>query len=192
MKACSPEWRRRWLDNHLALEPYHKGVRLIEDSLWRFCCGFADTPARGRRLVLYGNNGCGKSRCARRVKRWVDTRAIDMPLTLHDDNACLCRAMLINWAERVDELKAGDWSIEPLLDADLLIVDDIGAEHDPSKVGLEKLYLILERREFQWTLITTNKSPSAWEKAFERRVADRLFRNAEHVDLSEMPSYATT
>ena len=97
---------------------------------------------------------------------------------------------MVNWPRRVDEMKAGDWSVDGLEEADLLILDDVGAEHDPSKVGLEKLYLILERREWRWTIVTTNEAPQFWEEKFERRIADRLMRNCEHVDLSDLPSYA--
>jgi DNA replication protein DnaC len=163
----------------------------MESAVWKFCQAFAQNPNRGTRLVLFGNNGNGKSKTLRSIKRWIKDRAIDLPLVMHDDNASLCNCLLVNWAEQVNYFKAGNWEIDDMLETDLLMIDDIGAEHDPTKFGLEKLYLILERREFRWTIITTNLSPDAWEHRFERRIADRLFRNFEHVDLSELPSYST-
>lgn len=122
----------------------------------------------------------------------MQERAIDLPLSEHDDEIALCTCLLVNWAKRVDDFKAGSWDVEELLDADLLVIDDLGAEHDPSKAGAEKLYYVLERRECRWTLITSNYGPNQWEQRFERRIADRLFRNCEHLDLSELPSFSTT
>jgi hypothetical protein len=44
-----------------------------------------------------------------------------------------------------------------------LIIDDLGAGHDPSGVGTDKLCQVLSRREEMWTLITTNIMPVAWQ-----------------------------
>ena len=129
----------------------------------------------------------------RAIRRFVQDRAIDLPLVMsRSGDAALITCKLVNWAQQVDDWrKDQSWDIDEHLDATVLLIDDIGAEHDPSKVGLEKLYLILERREWRWTMITTNKEPAAWEESFERRIADRLFRNSDHVDLSKLPSFST-
>lgn len=193
MRTASPPWKAKWLKARLGLNHYHPDVSVLEEAFWKFCVGFASCPLRGKRLVVYGNNGTGKSKVARALKRFVSDRALDIPLVMNDeDEACLVTCMLVNWAQQVDEFKReGDWDIESHLRTPLLILDDIGAEHDPSRIGLEKLYLILERREWRWTFITTNKTPEQWENAFERRIADRLFRNCDHVDLSNLPSFAS-
>lgn len=161
--------------------------------MWRLAVDFAQCPARGRRVVAYGTNGQGKSRVCRALWRWIRDRAIDLPLVMHNNNPSLCTCELAWWPSCVDRFKdTQDWSIEDFLDADLLLIDDLGAEHDPTRAGLSKMYQILEERENRWTWITTNIAPESWEERFERRIADRLFRNCEHVDLSQLPSYAVS
>jgi DNA replication protein DnaC len=177
----------------MAMQRYHPDVAALEDAVFRFCQGIALNPNRGKRFVLYGNNGNGKSRSLRVVSRFIKDRGMELALENYQRGAVNynvnCR--LINWAKQLDEWRSSqEWSIEDLVEATVLLIDDIGAEHDPSKVGMEKLYLLLEEREWKWTMITTNKAPASWEQAFERRVSDRLFRNAEHVDLSRLPSFA--
>lgn len=200
MRSASAKWRETWIKQRLAMVRYHHDVSKLEEAIWKFCIGIATSPGRGKRFVVYGNNGNGKSRCMRAVRRFIQDRAIDLPLVTNPNgDAGLVDCMLVNWAQQVDEWKKdGTWDVQEHINTNVLLIDDIGAEHDPSKVGLEKLYLILERREWKWTMITTNKHPegqagvpnSGWEQCFERRIADRLFRNAEHVDLSKLPSFA--
>lgn len=172
------------------MQHYHPDVLKLENAIWKFCLGFSKNPRRGNRVVIFGKNGNGKSKSVRAVKRWVNERAIDLPFVIHNDSVAMATCTLINWASQVDQFKNGDWDIEEFIETDLLIIDDVGAEHDPSKAGAQKLYLILERREWKWTIITTNSPPSAWNTKFELRLADRLFRNCEHVDLSELPSFS--
>lgn len=191
LRNPSPQWKANWVKQRLGLEPYHADVALLEDAVFRVCQGVAANPGRGKRLVMYGNNGNGKSRACRAMKRFIADRAMDLPLVMRNDNAALVECILVHWPSKVDRFKTGDWDIDDLLETDLLLLDDFGAEHDPSKAGLEKMYLILERREWKWTVLTTNVSPEFWEERFERRIADRLFRNCEHVDLSNLPSYST-
>jgi DNA replication protein DnaC len=75
--------------------------------------------------------------------------------------------------------------------APMLLLDELGGGHDPSRVGVDKLCQVLSRRETRWTLITTNILPAAWEQAFDRRVASRLLRNSTLVDLSDVPDFGT-
>lgn len=143
-----------------------------------------------RLLVLAGNPGCGKTRTARAFFQWASTHAIDA--------ICVAKAWprvpsvdMYRWPDITDGFKEGRYSvIEDMLDSDMLIIDDIGAEHDPSKNATDKLCQILSHREFKFTLMTTNIVPGAWWEKFEARVADRLLRNSTVVDLSNVGSYA--
>ncbi len=104
-------------------------------------------------------------------------------------------ATFSRWAETVDDFKKdeklGRAGILPeLMDADLLLLDDVGADDDPWKVGVNKLCQILNRRETKFTVITTNFPPDQWPQRFDTRIADRLLRNSEVVDLFGVPSYA--
>jgi DNA replication protein DnaC len=91
----------------------------------------------------------------------------------------------------VDDFKGGDYSVlGDMFEVDLLVIDDIGAEHDPSKSGVNKLCQILSRRETKFTVITSNISPAHWPERFDTRIADRLLRNSEVIELWSVPSYA--
>lgn len=190
MLNASAHWKQNWLEKRLSLELHHPSLNALQEAVWAFCCGFASNPSKGRKLVVYGNNGTGKSKCAKAVRRWVRDRAIELPLVAGEYGASLAECALVNWAERVNAFKSGDWDIEDLINCPMLILDDIGAEHDPSKCGAEKLYMILERREWKWTMITTNVITESWEARFERRISDRLLRNSVIVDLTKVPSYS--
>jgi DNA replication protein DnaC len=162
----------------------------MEDDLYQFCSEYAKNPRRGRRLVIFGENGSGKSHAVKAINFWANRIAMQIPLVDAEAGIRLADSCLVAWPRIVDDFKNGQWDLEDLFNSALLIVDDIGAEHDPSRVGIEKLYLLLERRAQKWTILTTNISPANWETKFERRIADRLFRNCQHIDLSEVPSYS--
>lgn len=190
-KPNSENSKRVWLDRWLAMEANHPQLEALENSIYGFCRDYARCPRRGRRMILYGENGCGKSHTANRVNHWANRIAMHIPLVDADQGIRLADSVIVNWPTVVDGFKTGQWDLEDLFECSLLIIDDIGAEHDPSRVGIEKLYLLLERRAQKWTLLTTNIHPANWETRFERRIADRLFRNCDHVDLTQVPSYST-
>lgn len=190
MRLGQETFKRNWINKRLNLDHHHPELIHLEESVWSFCRGVAMNPKAGKRYVVFGNNGVGKSKSAKAIYRFMRDRALDLPLVDADYGLRTCDCLLVNWAETVDNFKAGDWSIDHLIEATVLVLDDIGAEHDPSKVGVEKLYLILERREHKWTWITTNIIGDAWEERFERRISDRLNRNSFLVDLTKVPSYS--
>ncbi len=143
-------------------------------------------------LVLFGNNGAGKTHCAKHVLKWANFTAPALPFVMAtEEHFKQPDAMLLHWPTFLDNLKDGQWElVDDAEAATLLIFDEIGGGHDPSRMGLDKLCRILSQRENKWTLVTTNLLPDAWEEAFDRRVASRLFRNSEQVDLSEVPDYS--
>lgn len=147
-------------------------------------------PNLGRLLVIYGGNGTGKTHTAKQARRWFAAVQSGVAPVVRDGAVTTRSYLYANWPETVDGFKRDQWAIvDRLMTEHLVILDDIGAEHDPSKLGAEKLYLILNRRERRYTVITTNIPPAEWEARFERRIASRLFRNAVHVDLSDVPDY---
>jgi DNA replication protein DnaC len=142
--------------------------------------------------VLIGENGSGKTHIARHVRAWASAVTLMLPPVDAAVGVKMPDVCMVSWPAVVDGFKQREFSVmEDLLDCSLCILDDIGAEHDPSGFGKEQLCLLLSRREFRWTLITTNIQPGAWPTVFERRIASRLVRGAEHVDLSKVPDYAS-
>jgi DNA replication protein DnaC len=191
MMRGTDAFRENWCNTRLRLKRHHLAIKKMENAVWEFCVGFINNPARGRRLLIYGNNGTGKTKIAKAVCHWVDERSHSIPLVHVGDSGRLVESIFAFWPKVVDDFKQyGNWDISEFADTDMLVLDDIGAEYDPSRVGTEKLFRILEHRAHKWTIVTTNVLPSAWEERFERRIADRLFRNFTHIDLTQVPSYS--
>lgn len=166
----------------------------LANEVYSFAQDIYHRPKDGRLLILSGPNGCGKTHAARAVKSWFDTIRIKMnPIAIETDEgaeAMLPSCIYRMWPAVVDGFKRDQFLIADHLEREFLsIIDDVGAEHDPSGFGKEKLYLILSRREQRYTIITTNLSTEQWETKLERRIASRLFRNSTHVDLSAVADY---
>lgn len=165
----------------------------MQQKLYDFSRSLYDRK-RGYLVIIYGRNGCAKTHSARGVKAWFNAHRLDIgPVAVktdEGDEVSIPDCCFRNWPAVVDGFKQDQWSIVDRLSSDYLtIIDDVGAEHDPSKIGLEKLYLILSRREFKHTIITTNIPDKNWETKFERRIASRLLRNSVHVDLTQVPDF---
>lgn len=162
--------------------------------IYSVCSDYAKNPASGRTIVLFGENGSGKSHIAKAVVAWAKRIAFKIPAVRNGlDEFGPAGVMFAHWPNIVDGFKANEWEIlSDFMNPALLVLDDIGAAHDPSTVGAEKLYILLNHREKKWNIVTTNFAPGAWDEKFDRRIASRLFRNAQHIDLSQVPDYSTT
>jgi DNA replication protein DnaC len=144
-------------------------------------------------LVLVGQSGCGKTHIAKSIYRFCSRVAIDV-YNRNDgwgkaDHFPICHYDL--WPRIATCLM--NKNEEPMADlyqADCLVVDDIGAENDPFKIASDRLCQLFSRREFSFTVVTTNIGVSDWEARFDRRTSDRLLRNSVVVDMGEVPSYA--
>lgn len=144
-------------------------------------------------LVIFGPPGNGKTHIAKRLHSW----AMHVAMNIYDTNKLKCSSipsvLWRYWPRVVDGLKEGRYEIvDDLLEEDIIFLDDLGSEHDPSKNGVDKLCQIINRRERKFSVFTTNLSPEAWEDKWDLRVADRLLRYSQIVDLSEIPSYWVT
>lgn len=124
------------------------------------------------------------------MERWAshvgfnlwETGVLKSPLTTN----------IVTWPTITDAFKAGLYGVvDDLMRDDFVVIDDIGAEHDPSRNATDKLCQILSRRESKWTLITTNLGPDEWGNRWDERVADRLLRRSTVVDMTGVPSFAT-
>lgn len=114
-------------------------------------------------LVLAGGVGCGKSTAAalwlwERVELGANSR---------------------RWytAARVASLSRYDGSVEPLVDARSLVLDDLGAEFaDRPGNSAERLDYILTEREatYRPILITTNLNAGDFAARYSERIVDRI------------------
>jgi len=114
----------------------------------------------GRNLVLLGPTGVGKTHAAVAACRPSFERGLSV--------------LFMPAVELFDQLRPGgpDDALDALLDADRLVIDDLGSER-PTGWTNERLYLVVNRRwlDLRPTVITTNLEP----KTLELEVGERMF-----------------
>lgn len=187
MSNLKTDWQRR----NLCLEVTHPQVQIAADA----CEGLAKMIARNDELkplvVLCGNPGCGKTALLNRMATWGRHNAMALSSQVWKYKRKPLSVSRVSWPEVCDGFKEGEYGIvRDLLEADLALIDDIGAEHDPSRNGVDKLCQVFSRREGRWTLVTTNIAPEAWSQRFDARIEDRLLRRSTIVDMFNVPSFA--
>jgi DNA replication protein DnaC len=165
-------------------------IQTMADETERFCGRWFTNRPRPAVLVITGNSGVGKTHVAQAVFAFSQ-RVAFAAWERGGWSKQVPASLLLPWPEVCDGFKAGNYGVlEDAFTVSLLILDDIGAEHDPSKNAVDKLCQILSRRERMFTLVTTNIEPAAWPSRFDVRIADRLLRNSVIVDLPQVDSYA--
>jgi DNA replication protein DnaC len=180
-------WQRKWL----AMETTHAKLQWLATESERFCKRFLNRTRAKRQFVIQGDSGNGKTHVARRIQSW----ARHMSMFVYDGLMTWDKpptVMFVSWPSVADGFKEGEFGIlKDLLETDLLIIDDLGAESDKSQIACDKLCQVLSHRsEKHWTVITTNIGPEMWPAKFDQRVADRLIRDSVFIELNGVPSYA--
>lgn len=189
------EQQRAWCNKWLRIQTQNQRPLMnLEQMVFEFCRAYSKNPRQGYRLIIHGPNGSGKTHTAKAIHRWAQAVKMKIPLDpIHNDEGDtyqLSTVQYLFWPRVVDGFKRGEWTIvDEAVQQSLVIIDDIGAEHDPSGIGREKLYYILERREQRYTVLTTNVPNIEWEVKFEKRIASRFLRNCVTVDLTTVPDF---
>ena len=133
----------------------------------------------GKGLILTGGAGSGKSHLAAAVlnillAKGIECRFVSVPA-------------LMAQIRRRFEGKGDDEGdpIEPLLTAEVLVLDDAGAEKS-SEWTQERMYELVDTRyrAMRSTILTTNLPPAELEKAIGSRSMDRLLQTCKLVKLS--------
>jgi DNA replication protein DnaC len=182
------EWQRRCL----GLKVTHPKIQAAADACAKLASAIARNDALVPTLVLCGSPGCGKTHLAKRMAAWGRANAF----AIHEKHWQFKRAPLsvsfFSWPEVCDGFKEGFYGVlRDLCEDTFVILDDIGADHDPSRNGADKLCQILSRRESKWTILTTNIAPEWWADKWDARIEDRLLRRSTVIDMSDVPSFAT-
>lgn len=157
-----------------------------------FCKSWVRNSGSLRLLVLVGESNCGKTHVARRVHNFCRCAGMKAFETgKWDKGGRVPGSTFVSWPEQTDQFKEGNYGvIQDLMDDDMVILDDVGAEHDPSKNSADKLCQVLSRRENKFTVVTTNIKMEDWPSKFDTRIADRLLRGSRIIALFGVPSYA--
>ena len=121
--------------------------------------------------MLAGNVGTGKtflSECIANALIQRDYYVVYM--TSFDLNNIVIKSMDI-FAEDRNEI------LSPLLECDLLIIDDLGSEPIYKKASINNLYTIINQRQMAKlaTIISTNLTPQMIQEQYGDRLFSRLF-----------------
>ena len=175
----SADWRAKWLRLDEAAHPEVARLALAAEQ---FAKRLANNDRSGPRLlVLGGRNGVGKTHVARAIHRYFNAVALDCVTRGNWRCESVPHSVFSEWAELAEcepGRSAPAW--DTATGADVLVLDDVGADVDRFKSGLPvaNLARMLNARERRWTVVTMNHPPSAWVDRFDKRVADRLHRHA--------------
>jgi len=124
------------------------------------------------------------------ICEWVAVVGKSIPYIERQNHLRIPDVRMVNWPAAIDAMMGGDWTItEAMIEPTVAGLDDIGAEHDPTRIGVEKLYRIFNERIGRWTVATTNIAPEQLEEKFERRLVSRFLRDSVIVDLSGVPDF---
>ena len=97
-----------------------------------------------------------------------------------------------DWRKLSDGFKSGQFEIlDDLESAFLVMLDDIGADYDPSGMGTSKLDRVLRSRTGKWTILTCNLTLNQIADGLDTRIASFLIRDGNRVCEIKAQDYAT-
>ena len=141
------------------------------ESVLNYCKAYAaDFSRRSPSLLLYGKTGLGKTH----LSLAIAGNAVEEGYGVIYSSA----QNLFNKLEKDKFGKADANTEEAILDCDLLIIDDLGAEFT-TQFTVSALYNIINSRELEGkpTIISTNLMPEQLTKAYGERIASRILSN---------------
>lgn len=141
------------------------------ESVLNYCKAYAaDFSRRSPSLLLYGKTGLGKTH----LSLAIAGKAVEEGYGVIYSSA----QNLFNKLEKDKFGKADANTEEAILDCDLLIIDDLGAEFT-TQFTVSALYNIVNSRELESkpTIISTNLMPEQLTKAYGERIASRILSN---------------
>jgi len=142
-------------------------------------------------LVVAGENGIGKTMLAKAVHTYCD--GVAFSAWDHGYWSRVPKVEMIRVAPFIAKFETQACRMEDLISADMLILDDMGAEVDKFKSGEPTAILteLLDGRSGKFTFITTNVPQPQWKVRWDNRVDDRLRRHAAYIDATGVPRYST-
>jgi DNA replication protein DnaC len=134
-----------------------------------------------RWLTLVGNSGTGKTHLSKSIySHWKNIGA--RTTNARSSNGLIYTGDLVVWPRLSDEIKDGKfWKVQELCDVAFAVIDELGADYDPSGMIVSKLDRILNERLGKWTVITSNMSVADMAQKLDTRIASRLRRGGGEV-----------
>lgn len=87
------------------------------------------------------------------------------------------RRPVFYWPHIADRMKSGAWhAANDIIEPEMCVIDDVGAEHDPSKAITSALCRVIEQRLKKWTVITSNLTLAQIGEKLDTRISSRMIR----------------
>lgn len=141
-------------------------------GVYNYCVKYAENfnPASSGSILMYGKTGLGKTH----LSLAIANEAIAKGYSVVYDSAVNFFRQIEN--EHFGRDTSGKDTLELILSADLLIMDDLGAEYD-SKFYVSTLYNIVNTRINRSlpVIISTNLSTEQIEAKYDARITSRIF-----------------
>lgn len=130
-----------------------------------------------RWLSLLGTSGAGKTHLSKKLLEFW--RGVSGWRKVGGSAGTFYRlgdSRFVSWRKFIDRQKSGQFGeIQGIRETEFVIIDDIGAERDPSGFAKERLDDIADARLGKWTVFTSNLL-LAQIAAIDKRIASRLIR----------------
>lgn len=161
--------------DNFKLDYYPEGVgtspRRRMESVLDFCKTYAaEFSQKSSSLLLYGHTGLGKTHLSLAIAGKVVEAGYGVIYSSAQN--------LFNKLEKEKFGRSDGNTEENILDCDLLIIDDLGAEFT-TQFTVSALYNIVNSRELEGkpTIISTNLTPEQLLSTYSERIASRILNN---------------
>lgn len=144
-------------------------------------------------LTLSGQSGIGKTHLSKAVlQQFLDQNRFERFPDYEHNRIVGNTEWYCDWRKFADDIRSGSYErlVEDACDEWFVIIDDFGAERDPSGFVAAAADRILNGRRDKWTLITTNLSLKDIGERMDVRIASRLIRDRNEFVEVEAQDYA--
>lgn len=145
-----------------------------------------------RWLSFLGTSGSGKTHLARKVWSWFKGSSHFQAEVNLETKEIYYPGSWIFWPNMASELlsNSGYGRLEDLQTEKLVVLDEIGADRDPSGHVRDCLSRLLSSRVGKWTILTSNKGLGDIERDIDARISSRIVRDENMVVDVDVADYA--
>jgi DNA replication protein DnaC len=145
-----------------------------------------------RWLSFLGTSGAGKTHLARKVWLWFKGSSFFNAEVNPSTKEIYYPGSWVFWPNLASDLlsNSGYGQLEDLKNEKFVVLDEIGADRDPSGHVRDCLARLLSARVGKWTVLTSNKTLGDIERDIDARISSRIIRDENLLVDVDVPDYA--